>query len=76
MSKRQKKGPVATQTPRFSIVNWILFAVGIAVIGLGFYSLWRGSITLAPILLVTGYCVLVPLALLLRAGKRKSKDYA
>jgi hypothetical protein len=30
----------------------------------GFADLWRGGVTLAPILLVIGYCVLVPLAIL------------
>ena len=31
---------------------------------LGFVDLWRGGVTLAPILLVIGYCVLIPLAIL------------
>jgi hypothetical protein len=30
----------------------------------GYADLWRGGTTLAPILLVLGYCVLVPLAIL------------
>jgi len=33
---------------------------------LGFVTLWTGSETLAPVLLVVGYCVLVPIAILKR----------
>lgn len=31
---------------------------------LGYADLWRGGDTIAPILLVIGYCVLIPLAIL------------
>lgn len=31
---------------------------------LGYADLWRGGETVAPILLVIGYCVLVPVAIL------------
>lgn len=31
---------------------------------LGYADLWRGGETIAPILLVVGYCVLVPVAIL------------
>jgi len=31
---------------------------------LGFIDLWLGGITLAPILLILAYCVLIPLAIL------------
>jgi len=30
----------------------------------GYADLWRGGITVAPILLVLGYCVLIPIAIL------------
>ncbi|MFH1278389.1 MAG: hypothetical protein ABIK65_08425 [Candidatus Eisenbacteria bacterium] len=46
--------------------NYILFAVGIFAILLGFFFLSRNSITLAPILLVAGYCVIIPLAIALK----------
>ncbi len=76
MKKRKRKEIVAaSQTPRFQLINWVLLAAAIVLIGAGFYSLSRGSITLAPILLVAGYCVVVPLALLLRV-KPKEKDHA
>jgi hypothetical protein len=49
----------------FSQKNLILFVVALIVIVIGHVSLGMGSITLAPILLVLGYCILVPLAIIL-----------
>ena len=52
--------------------NYIWLAAGLIVIVLGYISLAQGpvnsfwSLTLAPILLVIGYCVLIPLGILLR----------
>jgi hypothetical protein len=51
--------------------NLILFAVALGVIVLGYVVLAGGSITLAPILLVLGYCVLVPLAIVYRSPSRR-----
>ena len=42
----------------------LLLIVGLASIVAGYIFLGYGSISLAPVLLVLGYCVLVPLALL------------
>ena len=53
---------------RLTRKNWILFGVALAVIVLGFILLRSGSITLAPILLVAGYCVLIPWAIMAREG--------
>ena len=47
-------------------LNSTLLAAGIAVLAVGYIALSRGSLTLAPVLLVTGYCVLVPASLLVR----------
>ena len=46
--------------------NYILFAAALIVIILGFVTLGQGSMTLAPILLVVGYCVLIPMALIVK----------
>ena len=46
-------------------INLYLGAGAAAAIGLGYLLLSQGSITLAPILLVIGYVILVPLAFLL-----------
>ena len=39
-------------------------AAGFATIVIGYVTLGSGDISVAPVLLVAGYCVLVPLALL------------
>ena len=44
--------------------KWKLFAGGMLAIILGFILLGAGNIALAPLLLIAGYCVLVPLAFL------------
>jgi hypothetical protein len=54
----------------FERANWILFGVALAVIALGYVFLAAGSITLAPLLLVAGYCVLVPLAIIYKPRPR------
>ena len=43
---------------------FLWWAVAIAVILIGFADLARGGETVAPILLVIGYCVLIPVAIL------------
>jgi uncharacterized membrane protein HdeD (DUF308 family) len=64
----------------FTRKNWILFGVGLLVIAAG-YILLRVppvdgflSLTAAPILLVVGYCVLVPAAILVREGENGDTD--
>ncbi len=69
--RRSEQGVV--KTPRFHLVNWLLLGTSVVLIGLGFLFLWNGSITLAPIMLVLGYCVVIPVALLLRF-KSKNQD--
>ena len=46
---------------RRGLLMWVAAA---ATLLLGYADLWRGGDTIAPILLVIGYCVLVPLAIL------------
>ena len=53
----------------FGMKNYILFAVAMVVIIIGFVTLGQGSMTLAPVLLILGYCVLVPAALIVRDKK-------
>ena len=50
------------QTPRSRPLLYWGLALG--TIALGFADLARGGETIAPILLVIGYCVLVPIAIL------------
>lgn len=44
--------------------SWLWWGVAIGTLLLGFADLARGGETIAPILLVIGYCVLVPIAIL------------
>jgi len=48
----------------FSSRRSILITLGLITIVLGYVFLARNSISLAPVLLVLGYCVLIPLALI------------
>jgi len=50
---------------RFSTINGILGLAGILTVALGYFLLSSGSITAAPLLLVLGYVVLLPLAIIL-----------
>ena len=52
---------------------WILAGASIAG---GFVTLWSGGTTLPASLLVLGYCVLVPLAIMRRRDPVDSKDIA
>ncbi len=71
MAKKEKKKDLSKKQEtlmqiQFRPKNYILLTAAIVTIIIGFISLSRGSITLAPILLIIGYLVLIPLALLLK----------
>ena len=79
----QDRRPGGLQGLPFTRLNVAVFAAGIGVILLGYLCLAQPpvdgflSLTLAPILLVLGYCVLIPISLLLRespAGDAASED--
>ena len=55
----------------FGKKNMVVFGAGLLSVILGFVTLASGSETLAPILLVLGYCVLIPVSIIL---KDKGKD--
>ena len=61
-----------TFTWPFGRRNYILFGVAFVVIAIGYVFLAQGSITLAPLLLVVGYCVLVPWAILARNPEKSA----
>ena len=50
---------------RFSLLNWALLAAGVLCVVLGYVALSGGSTVLAPLLLVLGYVILVPLGIIL-----------
>lgn len=57
----------------FTRNNFIILGIGIVLIIIGFIFLAAGDITISPILLVLGYCVAIPLGILL-PGKKSSKE--
>ncbi|TES91782.1 MAG: hypothetical protein E3J87_07025 [Candidatus Cloacimonadota bacterium] len=61
-----KKTTVTEEIVSFNKKNYSLFAAGIISIILGFLSLSKGSITLAPILLVLGYVILIPISIIIK----------
>lgn len=61
---RKRKRRAEEPSLRFSKVNLWFALGGLATIALGYYLLGEGSITLAPVLLVLGYVVLLPLAII------------
>ena len=64
----------------FSSENYIIFGIGIFLIILGYLALSKGpwnsfwSLTLAPILLVIGYCIVIPVAILYRKKKKENSQ--
>jgi hypothetical protein len=54
--------------------NSLLLGLGVLALVAGYVALSRGSITLAPVLLVTGYCVLIPASLLVRPRSQSSGE--
>jgi len=50
---------------RFSAINGILLAAGFASIAAGYAMLAKGSNVGAPLLIVLGYAVLIPLGIIL-----------
>ena len=59
---------------RWGLTNSVLLLAGVALLVAGYLSLSRGSITMAPVLLVTGYCVFIPASLLVRGGGSASGE--
>ena len=69
MARKQKKVSGKPTLP-FGPLNYWLFLVGIILVVMGFVVLSQGSLTLAPVLLVLGYLVVLPLSILVRGKKQ------
>ncbi len=65
MAKKKKNGRQQDAALQFSRVNLILAAAALVTVSLGYFLLANGSINAAPLLLVLGYVVLIPLAIIL-----------
>jgi energy-converting hydrogenase Eha subunit C len=61
---RQIPGLMTEALPPLARRAWVRWAVAGVVLAAGYVDLALGGETIAPILLVIGYCVLVPLAIL------------
>ena len=56
--------PAARPTLSFSRANGIWLGAAVIAIAIGYFLLSTGSMILAPILLVLGYCVLLPIGII------------
>jgi uncharacterized membrane protein HdeD (DUF308 family) len=69
MSARTRRtAPAATithQSLKFSAINGIMLAVGLLTIVAGYVLLSHGSTVAAPLLLVLGYAVIVPVGVII-----------
>lgn len=65
------RGPDQDPHLSFGPVQMAVLAAGVLMAVVGFWVLSTGSITVAPILLVLGYLLLIPLGLSL-SGRRKA----
>ena len=67
-SLRAKPMPEVDLGFRWGNVNSIVLGAGLLSLVTGYFALVKGSITVAPVLLVAGYCVFVPVAFLVRGS--------
>jgi hypothetical protein len=68
MKNRSRTAALAAERApalKFSMVNAVLLAAGLGAITFGYVLLARGSVVAAPLLIVLGYAVLLPLAIIL-----------
>ena len=63
-TKASKTAAPARPTLSFSRANAIWLGAGVVSIAIGYFLLSTGSETIAPILLVLGYCVLLPIGII------------
>jgi hypothetical protein len=72
--RQQRKPAEADLGFNWGLANSLLLGAALAVLVAGYLALARGSVTLAPVLLVLGYCGLIPAALLVRGRARGSGE--
>lgn len=78
-SQAQRRKPARNPLP-YSRRNWTFLGAGLGTILIGYLCLSQPpvdgfmSLTLAPVLLVIGYCVLIPVGLLLGESKKPTGD--
>lgn len=73
--KKKKQKPLGIKSRNFQI-----FAAAIITIIIGYFFLAKGpadsqaSLTVAPLVLILGYCILVPLAILYKSKSKKQSE--
>ncbi len=78
MSKPRQVKRKTTRLP-YSRANYMIFGVAILVVLIGYWALAQKPVdgfltmTLAPVLLVIGYCIMIPVAILY-SGKKKADN--
>ena len=73
-TRSQRRAAEADLGFQWGILNSLLLGVGLVVLAVGYLALSKGSITMAPVLLVLGYCVLIPASLILRGRNQGSGE--
>ena len=73
MAKKEKTAPEKIDKTEstegaapFTLVNYVMFAAGLLDIIAGWFLLRGGHITIAPVMLIAGYCVIIPVAIIFR----------
>ena len=60
----------------FTLYNYLIFGIGLFFIIMGYILMYMGKVdsflstTLSPIILLLGYCVLIPLSIILNFNKK------
>jgi uncharacterized membrane protein len=73
-SRQLRKPAEADLGFNWGLANSLLLVAALVVLAGGYVALAKGSITLAPMLLVLGYCGLIPAALLVRGRAQGSGE--
>ena len=84
MAKKVKKSKEKPRAPikkpklelPFGRRNYTWFGIGILAIVIGYVLLALGSMTLAPIILVAGYCVIIPISIIISRERKKKEESA
>ena len=78
--KLRKRGGARGKVLPFERSNYLIIGAGLLLILLGYLAMLEGSVegflplVVAPILLVTGYCVVIPVGILYRKRRREERE--
>ena len=66
MATKTKKSFDGETEWSFGPRNYLILGIALVVIILGYIALGQGSLTLAPVLLVVGYCIIIPIGIMVK----------